>query len=136
PLADPSPSRVTAHLSVTGTRLRESLEDLVPKTGTGSFPLLGSDRAYRWTRQPLDVSFSSGRVVIKTKIASSVDLPLTSVDLAFDVGISAEPIVNTSYVFKLQSTEVTVHSDDKRLKIVDQLASVFQKVGGEIEQKL
>ena len=127
---------MTAHLSVTGGALRQSLEDAVPKNGTGSFAILGSDRAYRWTREPLDVSYSSGRVVVKTKVASSVDLPLTSVDLAFDVGIAAEPVVNTSYVFKLQSTEVTVHSDDRRLKIVDQLAGVFQQVGTEIDHTL
>jgi hypothetical protein len=127
---------VTAHLSVTGAALRQSLEDVVPKSGTGSFAILGSDRAYRWTREPLDVSFSSGKVVVKTKVASNIDLPLTSVDLAFDVGIAAEPVVNTSYVFRLQSTDVTVHSDDRRLKIVDLLAGVFQKVGTEIDQKL
>jgi hypothetical protein len=136
PLADPSPSRVTAHLSVTSAALRQKLDDLVPKNGSGSFAILGSDRAYRWTRDPLDIAFSSGKVVVKTKVVSSVDLPLTSVDLAFDVGISAEPVVNTSYAFKLQSTEVTVHSDDRRLKIVDQLAGVFQKVGGEIDHQL
>lgn len=136
PLADPAPSRVTAHLSVTGAELRNALEGLIPTTGNGSFPLLGSERAYRWTRSPLDVSFASGRIVVKTKVQSNVELPLTSVDVPFDVGISAEPVVNTGYVFKLQSTEVTVHSDDRRLKIVDQLAGVFDKVGGEIDGRL
>ena len=136
PLADPSPSRVTAHLSVAASELRQSLDDLVPKAGEGSFTVLGSARAYHWTREPLDVSFASGRIVAKTHVSSNVDLPISSVDLAFDVTISAEPVVNTAYVFKLQSTEVSVKSDDRRLKIVDQLASVFQNVGGEIDRRL
>lgn len=127
---------MTAHLSITGAAFRESLESLVPKQGTGSFTLLGSERAYRWTRSPLEVSFASGRIVVKTRVASTVDLPLTSADLEFDVGISAEPIVSTAYVFKLQSTDVAVHSDDRRLQLVNQLGGVFGKVGGEIDQKL
>ena len=136
PLADPSPSRVTAHLSVTSAELRRSLDELVPRSGEGKFTVLGSARAYRWTRDPLDVSFASGKVVVKTHVASSVDLPISSVDLSFDVTISGEPVVNTAYVFKLQSTDVTVKSDDRRLKIADQLAGVFQNVGGEIDGKL
>ncbi|HEX4340946.1 MAG TPA: DUF4403 family protein [Polyangiaceae bacterium] len=136
PLADPSPSRVSAHLAVTGAELRRQLDELVPKSGQGTFPLLGSARAYRWTRDPLDVSFASGKIVVKTHVASNVELPISSVDLAFDVTISAEPVVNTAYVIKLQSTDVAVKSDDRRLKIVDQLAGVFQTVGSEIDHEL
>jgi len=43
-----------------GRGLRASLEDVVPKTGEGQLLLLGSERAYHWTRQPLDVTFSAG----------------------------------------------------------------------------
>jgi hypothetical protein len=136
PLPDPAPSRISAHLSVSGAELRQSLEDAIPKSGDGSFSLLGSTRAYRWTRDALDVSFASGRIVLKTHVTTNVDLPLASVDLPFDIRVSAEPVVNTSYVFKLQSTEVDVHSDDRRLKIVDQLAGVFEKIGGELDQRL
>lgn len=136
PLADPSPSRVTAHLSLTSAELRLSLEDAAPKTGEGVFTVLGSERHYHWTREPLDVSFASGRIVVKTHVASSVELPISSADLAFDVSISAEPVVNTAYVFKLQSTDVQVASDDRRLKIVDQLAGVFHVVGGALDEKL
>ncbi|MGC4087586.1 MAG: DUF4403 family protein [Polyangiaceae bacterium] len=55
---------------------------------------------------------------------------------SFDLKISAEPVINTAYALKLQSTEVTVHSDDRRLKVADQVAGVFDRVGGEIDQKL
>ncbi|HEY3664368.1 MAG TPA: hypothetical protein VGL19_00150, partial [Polyangiaceae bacterium] len=135
-VADPSPSRVTAHVSMSGAALRASLEDVVPKSGDGSFTLLGSERAYKWTRDALDVSFSGGRIVVKTSVASNVDLPISSIDLAFDVRISAEPVINTGYALKLQSSDVAVHSDDKRLKILDQVAGVFARVSGELEQKL
>ena len=134
--ADPSPSRVTVHVALSGAGLRASLEDLVPKTGTGSFSLLGSERTYHWTRAPLDVSFSAGKIVVKTSVASNIDLPISSIDLAFDVRISAEPVINTGYALKLQSSDVTVHSDDRRLKILDQVADVFSHVSQEIDQQL
>jgi hypothetical protein len=135
-VADPAPSRVTAHVSISGAALRESLEDAVPKSGDGSFSLLGSERAYRWTRQPLDLSFANGRIVVKTQVTSNVDLPISSVDLGFEIQISAEPVINTDYALKLQSTDVNVHSDDRRLKVVDQLAGVFARVSAEINGKL
>ncbi len=135
-VADPSPSRVTAHVSLSGAGLRASLEDVVPKTGDGTFSLVGSERAYKWTRGPLDVSFASGRIVVKTSVTSNVDLPISSIDLAFDVRISAEPVINTGYALKLQATDVAVHSDDRRLKVIDQVAGVFDRVSGEIDQKL
>jgi hypothetical protein len=135
-VADPSPSRVTVHVALSGSGLRGSLENVVPKTGEGSFSLLGSQRRYQWTRQPLDVSFASGKIVVKTTVDANVDLPISSMDVAFEVRISAEPVINTEYALKLQSTEVVVHSDDRRLKLVDQVAGVFDRVGGEIDQRL
>ena len=121
-VADPSPSRITAHLAMSGAALRASLEDVVPKTGDGTFTLLGSERPYHWTREPLDVSFAGGRIVVKTSVASNVELPISSIDMAFDVRISAEPVINTGYAMKLQSTDVFVHSDDRRLKVLEQVA--------------
>jgi hypothetical protein len=136
PIADPSPSRVGIHVSVTGAALRDSLESLVPREGEGTFTALGSERPYRWTRDPLALTFSSGRIVLKTHVSSNVQLPISSMDLAFDVAISAEPVINTAYALKMQSTDVGVHSDDRRLKVVDQFAGIFDKVGHEIDQKL
>lgn len=136
PVADPSPSRVNAHVSVTGDGLRTSLEDIVPKMGEGSFSVLGSDRKYRWTRDPLDVSFASGRIVVKAHVSSNVEMPVSSLDLAFDVTIRAEPVINTEYKLKMQSTEVLVRSDDRRLKLVDQFAGIFERVGSEIDGRL
>src|SRR5260221_4566395 len=75
-VADPPPSRVTVHVALSGAGLQASLEDVVPRTGEGSFSLLGSERAYHWARQPLDVSFAAGRIVVKTAVAANVDLPI------------------------------------------------------------
>jgi hypothetical protein len=135
-VADPSPSRISAHVALSGAGLRSSLEDAVPKTGDGTFALLGSDRVYRWTRGPLDVSFASGRIVVKTDVTANIELPISSMDVVFDVKLAAEPVINTAYALKVQSTEVAVHSDDRRLKVADQVAGVFELVGGQIEQKL
>ena len=121
---------------MSGLGLWASLESVVPLTGQGTFTVLGSERTYHWTRTPLDLSFASGRIVVKTSVATNIDLPVSSVDLAFDVRIAAEPVINTNYTMKLQSTEVSVHSDDRRLKVLDQVAGVFDHVGGELDQKL
>ncbi|HEX3344250.1 MAG TPA: hypothetical protein VHS09_06740, partial [Polyangiaceae bacterium] len=58
PLADPEPARVVVHLAVASAAMRASLDDAAPKTGEGTFPLLGAARAYAWERGPLDVGFS------------------------------------------------------------------------------
>lgn len=137
PLAvDPSPSRVAVHVSLSKAALRSALDEAVPKAGDSSFSLLGSDRLYHWTRGPLDVSFGGGRVIVKTSVASNVQLPISSLDLPFDLEISAEPVINTDYAFRLQATNVAVQSDDRRLKIMDQVAGVFELVSHEIDAKL
>lgn len=135
-VADPSPSRVNVHVSLSGAALQSSLDDVVPRTGDGTLSLLGSVRPYHWTRGPLVLSFGAGRILVKTSVTSNVDLPISSVDLPFDLQISAEPVINTEYALKLQATEVAVYSDDRRLKLVDQVAGVFERVSREIDAKL
>jgi hypothetical protein len=109
---------------------------VVPKTGDGTVNLLGSERAYHWQRQPLEVSFAAGRVVARALVTASVDLPISNIEVGFDVHLSAEPVITTNYAFKLQGTEVKVHSDDRRLKLLDQVAGVFDRVGGEIDARV
>ena len=123
-------------MSLSAAGLRSSLEEAVPKAGDGTFALLGGDRPYKWTRSPLDVSFASGRIVVETDVTANIELPISSMDVVFNVKIAAEPIINTAYALKVQSTEVVVHSDDRRLKLADQVAGVFELVGGQIDQKL
>jgi len=130
------PSRISLHASVTAAGLRQALDAAVPATGDGSVSLLAGDRAYHWRREPLDVSFAGGRVIARTRVAVTIEMPITNLETAFTVASSAEPVINTSYAFKLQGTEVKVESDDRRLKVLDQVAGVFERVGGEIDAKL
>jgi hypothetical protein len=136
PLADPPPSRVVAHLAVTAAGLRESLDGAAPRTGEGTFPLLGSDRRYTWERGPLDVEFSQGRLVLKTKIQAHVALPLKSVDVPLDLRIEAEPVVSAAYAVKLQSVDVHVASTDSRIAFADKIGGVYEKIADAIAGRM
>jgi hypothetical protein len=137
PLADPTPSRVVAHLAITAAALRAALDDAAPKTGDGTFPLLGSERKYSWERGPFDVSFSGGRVVLGTKVRASVSLlPLRPTEVPLDLAIQAEPVVGTRYVVKLQSVDVRVASSDSRLAVAEKVAGVYEKIEAPIAARL
>ncbi|HVJ90601.1 MAG TPA: DUF4403 family protein [Labilithrix sp.] len=135
-VADPMPSRVVAHVSVTGAGLRSAIDDAVPKTGDGSFKMLGSQRRYTWDRTPFEVSFAEGRVVLTTRAHANVDMPVGSLDFPLEIRVAAEPVVSTEYKVKLQSTDVKVSSTDKRLNIADHVAGVFATIAGELDAKL
>src|SRR5262245_65719689 len=60
PVADPTPSRIVAHVSVTSAALRIAVDEAVPKTGDGTFFLLKSQRRYRWDRDPVEIGFQQG----------------------------------------------------------------------------
>lgn len=136
PTADPTPSRVVTHLSVSGTALRATIDEAVPKTGDGSFPLLRTERKYTWDRTPFEVSFAQGRVVLVTKAHANVDMPIGSLDFPLEIKVVAEPVVSAEYQVKLQSTEVKVTSTDKRLVIADHVANVFDKIATELDTKV
>lgn len=135
-MADPAPSRVVAHVAVTGAGLKSALDDAVPKKGDGAFTLLRTQRRYTWERSPLDVGFAQGRVVLDTHIKSNVDMPVGSLDFPLDVHIVAEPVISTEYKVKLQSVEVKVTSSDRRLKVADHVAGVFDTIASELTTKL
>ena len=135
-VADPMPSRVVAHIAVTGAGLKGAIDDAVPKKGDGTFPLLRTQRKYTWERTPLEVSFAQGRVVLDSHVRSTVDLPLGSLEFPLDVHVVAEPVVSTEYKVKLQSIEVKVVSADRRLKVADHVAGVFDAISSELLAKL
>ncbi len=136
PVADPTPSRIVAHVTMTSEGLRAALEDAVPKSGDGTFTLLRSERRYTWTREPLALSFSSGRVVLDTHVHANVDMPVGSLDFPLDLHVAAEPVVSSLYAVKLQSTDVKVTSQDRRLKVADHVAGVFDAIASGIDTKL
>jgi hypothetical protein len=127
---------VVVHLAVASSALRSALEDAAPRTGDGTFPLLGSERKYTWERGPLDVGFAQGRIVLGTKVRATVSVPLRSLDLPLNLRIEAEPIVNPRYAVRLQSVDVHVDSADARLAVAERVAGVYEKIEAPIAAKL
>src|SRR5579883_3355601 len=84
PIADPQPARVVVHLAVTSAAMRAALDDAAPRSGEGTFPLLGSERGYTWERGPMDLAFSQGRVVLSTKVQARVAIPLRPMELPLE----------------------------------------------------
>ncbi len=136
PVADPTPSRIVAHVTVTSAGLKSALESAIPKSQDGQFPLLKTTRRYKWERDPVEVSFSQGRIVIDARVRANVDMPVGSLDFSLALRILAEPVINSDYKVKLQSTDVKVTSTDKRLKVADHVAGVFDNIAGQLGGKL
>ncbi|MDB4943560.1 MAG: hypothetical protein JWP97_3094 [Labilithrix sp.] len=136
PVADPAPARVVTHVTITGAGLKSALDESVPRKGEGTFPLLHTTRKYTWERVPLDVSFAQGRIVLDAHVRSTVDMPVGSLEFPIDVRVLAEPVLSTEYKVKLQSLEVKVSSTDRRLKVADYAANVFDAIGSELTKQL
>jgi hypothetical protein len=135
PLADPTPTRIVAHITVTQPALRDALDEAVPKNAEGSFRLAG-DRKYRWERDKFAISFAQGRVAIDTHVTATIELPLTSMTVPFDLHIVAEPVVSAEYAVKMQATEVKVTTSDRRLRLADAASGILDSVGHQIEDKV
>ncbi len=136
PVADPAPSRIVTHVSVTSAALKSALNENVPVTGDGDFQLAGGTRKYAWTRAPFNVTFSQGRLVLDTTVNTKVDVRLGNLEFPINLKVAAEPVVNTDYKVKLQSVDVKVSSDDRRLRVADTVGNVFDTIRGEVQQKL
>ncbi|MBK6460642.1 MAG: DUF4403 family protein [Myxococcales bacterium] len=135
-IADPAPSRVVMHTTVTSAGLAKALDETVPQTGEGTFPMLGKDRRYTWRRGPIGLKFDRGRIGLSLHVDANADLPISSLDVPLDFAIQAEPVVTSEYVAKLQSLDVKVSSQGKLVRAVDKLADVLPKLQHEIETKL
>jgi hypothetical protein len=135
-IADPPPSRVVAHLTITSDGLRRQLEDAVPKTGDGTISVLGSDRRYTWDRGPLDVGLAQGRIELRTRVHTTLALPIHSVDVPLELRVAAEPVIGSDYAVKLQSVDVHVTSPDSGVAFADRLAGVYGRIEQPIAEKL
>ncbi len=136
PLADPTPSRVVVHATLTSAALREALEGAVPAEGEGTFPLLGKERRYSWKRDPVTLRFDQGRIGVGLRIKTKADLPVGHVDLPLEVRVLAEPVVGANYVARLQSTRVEVASDDRLVRLADSVGGLLEKVKAEVQAKV
>jgi hypothetical protein len=135
-IADPTPSRVVLHTTITRAGLTSAIDDGVPKGGDGTFPLMGRDRRFTWHRGAVRVRFASGRVQLDLHVDANADLPISSLDIPLDFHISAEPVITSEYVARLQGLEVKVESTGRMVKFADTVADVLGKVRREVEGKL
>jgi hypothetical protein len=135
PVADPTPARIVAHVSVTSAALASALDGVVPKSGEGAFAL-GGQRHFTWERSPLDVTFTQGRLALATRVTARVDLRVSTLVFSIDLQVVAEPVVNSEYKVKLQSTDVKVTSTDSRLKVAEAVAGVLDTIGADVKGKL
>jgi hypothetical protein len=136
PLAEPAPARVVVHLAIASVALTAALEEAAPRTGDGTFLFLGLERRYAWERAPLELAFSQGRIVVRTKVRATVSIPLKPVEVPLEVRIEAEPVINQQYAVRLQSVDVHVSSPDIRLSAADRVAGIYEKVQEPIAAKL
>lgn len=135
-LADPTPSRVVLHATVTSAGLKDALEQSFPKTGEGTFPLLGTERRFTWTRDPATLKFNQGRLVLEMHVLANADLPVSSLDIPLDFHIVVEPVITSGYVARLQSAEVDVKSDARLIRFADTAADVLGTIKKQVQAKL
>jgi len=136
PIADPSPSRIVVHATVTGAALRRALDEKLPQTGDGKVSILGSSRHYTYKREPPGVRFEKDRIGVDVRARVSLEQPIGTIDFPIDVRVIAEPVVTSEYVVKFQSVEVAVSSTDKRLKVANFVAGVFDRIKSGIEDEI
>src|SRR4051794_13225349 len=89
PIADPTPAKVVLHTTITSAGLKTALEQSLPQTGEGTFPFVGGDRKFTWTRTPASLRFGQGRVGIELHVDAVADMPVSHLDLGLDFKILA-----------------------------------------------
>jgi hypothetical protein len=134
-LAEPEPARVVVHTTVSSLALGHALDAAIPELGAGTFPLLGSQRRYVWKRQPMQVTFSQGRVKVTANVLATVEVG-TLLELPMTLTIVGEPVIASDYHARLQSAEVQVTSDDPRLHAAQSVAGALDKIRDQIDGKL
>ena len=136
PIADPAPAKVILHTTITGKAMEGALEEALPKTGDGSFQMIGGERKYSYKRGAPTVRFGDGKVTIALHADANLDMPVSSLDVGLDFKISAEPVITAAYVAKLQSVSVKVTSDDRLVKVADKVGDVLAKLQAVLQTKL
>jgi hypothetical protein len=136
PVADPVPSRVVVHATITSAALRQALESKMPTTGEGTVPLMGRERKFSWKRDPVALRFDRGRIGLDVHLVATVDLPVSRMEFPLDFRVLAEPVVTSSYVTRFQSTEVNVSSTDSRIKLANLAAGALDKIQKAVEKEL
>jgi hypothetical protein len=136
PIADPTPSRVVVHATITGAALRAALESKIPETGEGTVPLLGKDRKFTWKRDAIPVRFDRGRIGVDLHLVVTLQLPVSSMEFPLDFRILTEPVITSTYTTRFQSTEITVSSTDSRVKLANMAAGALDKIQKTVEKAM
>jgi hypothetical protein len=136
PVADPVPSRVVVHATITGAALRQALETKMPAVGEGTVPLMGKERKFSWKRDPVALRFDRGRIGLDVHLVVTLELPVSRMEFPLDFRVLAEPVVTSNYVTRFQSTEVSVTSTDSRLKLANMAAGALDKIQKAVEKEL
>ncbi len=136
-LADPAPTRVVLHATVTTTALQAQLDDNVPKTGAGEFQIMGATARYLWNRVTLGVSYATGRIVVQSQVVARVKLPIGGEAIfPINLKITAEPVVSSDYVARLQSTQVEVTSADARLSFAQSIGGALDTIRDQVKEQV
>lgn len=136
-LAEPPPSRMTMHVSLTAAGLSKLIEATVPQTGEVPFTLLGP-RKLVWRRSPIELSFdaANGKIGVRAQITGEAALPGTSKSFSLNFAAEAQPVLSSDYLAQLQAPVVTLQSDDRLLRAAEWSANVLSELRQEIEKRL
>jgi hypothetical protein len=111
PVADPPPSRVTMHVSIFTEAISNQLEQNVPATGMGDVDLVAGQKIhYTWKREPFQLRFDRGRMIVSTTANVAVRL-LGERSFPIRLLVAGEPVITPDYQAELQSTDVDVKAD-------------------------
>src|SRR5262249_39401672 len=111
PVADPPPSRVTMHVSIFTEAITGQLEQNVPATGMGDVDLVAGQKIHdTWKREPFQLRFDRGRMIVSTAATVLVRL-LGERSFLIHITVAGEPVITPDYQAELQSTEVDVKAD-------------------------
>lgn len=136
-LAEPPPSRMTMHVSLTSAGLSKLIESTVPLSGEVPFTLLGP-RKLLWQRTPVELSFdgATGKIGVRATINGEAMLPATSKRFSLNFTAEAQPVLSSDYLAQLQSPVVTIQSDDRLLKAAEWSAGVLSDLKTDLEKRL
>jgi hypothetical protein len=136
-LAEPPPSRLTMHITLTAAGLAQVIEASVPTSGEVPFTLLGQ-RKLIWRRSPVELNFdaATGKIGVRATISGEAQLPGTSKNFSLQFSAEAQPVLSSDYLAQLQSPTVTLQSDDRLLRAAEWTGSVLSDLKLELEKKL
>src|SRR5258706_10784376 len=136
-IAEPSPSRIVVHATVTTAALRDAIDQNVPKRGVGTFQVLGATGRYIWDRLSTAISYQQGHITVQSQVGARVMLPIGGEQrFPLMLKITAEPVVSSEYVARLQSAHVEVTTEDARLRLAQSLGGALDEIRDQVQKQI